>query len=1079
MKEGSRLGALFFSGLSTLRGLTNLFVYFVSLSARGRYYKPFPGPPSDMVVNRTRLFFPAAQVCILMLFLGLFRPAAAQTDYRITHYTTDNGLVQNSVTDLELDPNGFLWIATNGGLCRFDGAQFRLYNSTNSFFHTNRIDRLLLDSGRLIVRLVGGGDYYVLNERYEFKRDSLLVSNGEIFYGMRSGPVAVTRWLDQVEGDRAAELERLQSTLVNVSYGRRFVYYFRDRKIFLFDEKSGRIQACTRADTLVQTIVLDGTFIGFDPAFRMLAIRDGRQLPDLPLTASCSGLLSRIRSNRVQEPRLFRNDARTALLYYRDELWLLQFRGAELDAVLLYRGLPFSRMQPIMRYDKANDLLFVGTVADGLYLIRRNSFRTILMDEHDASRNNIYAQVQTSARFVVNQYCRYDPVSGVGFPLKQNIPTGAFFRTGDNRILYSDQNHIFIADSLMKVQDSIPFRSSTAINVAGCFLEDRQQRIWYAGYNSLGYIKDGKIEYKFHNDPYFSTHKIFVLFQYSKDMLWIGCSGGIRAYDLKHDRLSSLTYLPGSDVRSLYRARDGSIWAGTYGKGFYAWRKGKFVPLPTDAQQRLLFTHAFCEDGKGFFWIPTNNGLFQCLKSELDAYAEERGDGAVYYYHYKDCGRYTNEFNGGSNPTAVYFNNYLLLLPTVNGVVGFAPDSMRPYVPGKAILVEDVLCDGRHIPFSAQLSLPPGFTRLQLTVIAPYLGAPVNNVLEYNLQESGGKWYPVGKDGVVVFNRLPRGTYHLNVRKRTGFGTGNYAGKTIVIDVAPFWYQTNLFFLLLGLLIIGTVLFVFRWRDKTYRRRQLWLEKTVRERTADLNKTVTELHESEKSLSEVNNVQEQVISAILHDVQTPLRYLSSSAQHFNRHLEHFSTGEIRDFAGSLSQSAYQINSFTNDLLQWLIYQQHNLPDHTEPIDIQQLLREVQDLYADIAAFSGNVVQVAANEPLPVMTDKNKLKLIVRNLVDNANKHCKDGTISFSAEPDGAGARIVVADTGAGMTEEQVQMLMAHVRGNSLAFTNGRLGYVLIRDFLKIIGGTLDLQSERGKGTRVTILLPEASSPGKA
>lgn len=78
------------------------------------------------------LFRTLVLVCLCLL---LFMSSRAQTyvpGYSVVNYNSDNVLPQNSINDMAFDPNGFLWLATEMGLVRFDGQHFREYNMENS-----------------------------------------------------------------------------------------------------------------------------------------------------------------------------------------------------------------------------------------------------------------------------------------------------------------------------------------------------------------------------------------------------------------------------------------------------------------------------------------------------------------------------------------------------------------------------------------------------------------------------------------------------------------------------------------------------------------------------------------------------------------------------------------------------------------------------------------------------------------------------------------------------------------------------------------------------------------------------------
>jgi len=1005
--------------------------------------------------------------------------AQDDTDYVIRHFTNEDGLPQNSVIDINLDPNGFLWIVTQGGISRYDGNHFRLYNSATSSLPTDRVNWLSVSrNGNIYIRLSHHPNiFYRFTKNYNLVYDSLLSSKPYVLLGKRSEPVIIdTGIYGNSNRQKNKELTLRLPTILDektIALNEHQLYYLYHKQLEFFDNRTGVIQPCgVRLDTIAHAVFVKDLLLISDKTKNWQALRAGKRLTDIPATPAFLKLLAAIKADDDSGTHFFRNNYAGTLLYYKGNVWQIKLENGLLDARLIFTGIHFFQIGYLL-YDERSSTLFVGTVVDGLYIVNKKKFHTISFDKADMEGNNVYAQIQVDTHTVVNRYYSYDPLRNGYSPLKRPLPQTAFYKTADGRIWHSTGTHIVGCDAAFANCTQVAFRDTSMNNVVGCFAEDEERRLWFSLDHSVGYIqKDQPPVFSFYNAAYFKKYKISVLFPFSKDILWIGHANGIIALDKRTNRIDSSIRLAAHDVRTIYRARDQSIWIGTYGKGFFKYHNNKFIKMPLDKQQYLLFNHSFNEDRNGFFWIPTNNGLFQCKKADLDAYAAAPDTTVVYYFYHKGCGKYTNEFNGGSNPMSVFYK-HLLLLPTINGVVSFAVDSIKPDLPNRNIIIESIKADDKEIKVNGQLLLSPAFKRLEFCVAAPYMGDPVNNVLEYNLNENESKWYPVYQDGKIVYNRLPPGTYQLNIRKRTGFGVHNYAYRHIVFTVVPFWYQTFWFILLVVLLSGALVYYMVRLRIAVLEKSKRVLEKMVGERTAALNETVDELHLSEQHLSSVNQIQEKAIAIILHDIQSPLNYLSTYARYFNRNLKKLSGPEIDEFAGSLAESASEINKFTNDLLQWLIFNQDDRTVLNERVHLPELLQEIRELYTNIAQFSSNVIHLEPGAPEYIFTDRNKLKLVIRNLVDNANKNSINGIITIATRLSELKDEVImsIADTGRGMTDAEVQEMMNRKTGNNTSFKTGKLGFTLVLDCLELIGGRITIQSEKGVGTTMTIYLP--------
>lgn len=141
--------------------------------------------------------------------------------------------------------------------------------------------------------------------------------------------------------------------------------------------------------------------------------------------------------------------------------------------------------------------------------------------------------------------------------------------------------------------------------------------------------------------------------------------------------------------------------------------------------------------------------------------------------------------------------------------------------------------------------------------------------------------------------------------------------------------------------------------------------------------------------------------------------------------------------------------------------------------------EIKELYREIAAIKNNSIHVRVAGVTKVNMDKNRLYLVVRNLIDNANKHCQDGEIVLSAEP-GAGPGyiiICVTDTGNGMSASELESVKITFETRP-DINKDKLGLGMVHHFVKAMKGELAITSEKDKGTTVKVTLPSGTGPEK-
>jgi signal transduction histidine kinase len=539
---------------------------------------------------------------------------------------------------------------------------------------------------------------------------------------------------------------------------------------------------------------------------------------------------------------------------------------------------------------------------------------------------------------------------------------------------------------------------------------------------------------------------------------WVGGNRNLFRINVKTNQIIRYKYFRDCDVRYLYLDKKNTLWIGTYGKGYFTLRGNTLTKLPLDNKGNLNFVHALLEDSKGNVWITTNNGMLRALKKDLEEYIDGKQTSVYYRYYSREQGFNTNEFNGGCSPAGLELKDGKLSFPTMDGLVQFYPDSLNEAFPASKIFIDDLLVDDKTVEIKDGFVLPPSFNRLELLISSPFYDNPANQLIEYKLKNFDDKWYSLSSNNTIVYNRLPYGNYELQLRAKTSFDAGYNMTKTLRFTVKPFFYQEWYFKALAVLLLILLILLFFRLRYFILIKKQRKLEHKVQQRTRELVYN--------------NRLKEKLTLLIAHDLQSPLHFLTILARHVHKAAQSKDIESVLEGSEEIKNTTAKIYAFVKEFSLWNMSLNENYRLNKTTFPVNALIEELKQFFEEMLRLKSNTLEINVPRELKINTDRDVLKAILRNVLDNANKYTQNGTILITASKDEQSClTLSVQDTGNGMTEQQVDKLNYRIRQSPsipAIEKDGRLGFQLIIDFAARLEARLSISSGNKQGTIITI-----------
>lgn len=524
---------------------------------------------------------------------------------------------------------------------------------------------------------------------------------------------------------------------------------------------------------------------------------------------------------------------------------------------------------------------------------------------------------------------------------------------------------------------------------------------------------------------------------------WVNYKATGKEGSLLHNHINSISIFEGNDV----------LVATPAGVCHYLPGKDTFVPLEGFPEGLSAYS---IEKSGIYYWISTKKGLVSLPQ-----------DGKPKIYTVSD-GLSDNQFMPGASCHA---SDGTIYYGSIKGFSGVNPlnaveKETAPKIKFTSldIINEPVEVGDPHLPSSLnsidKLVLGSGDHTFTIYFSALSYSNPQNNDYLYQLEGFDKTWHDPGKDRRATYSNLPPGTYTFRVKAANADGVWNDEGISLKIEVKPVWYLSTLMKLLYLVCILGFILLATRY--------VLWrMEKS---------------HASE--LERISNNQEKEMfrsklkffTVVAHEIRTPVSLIIGPLEKVLESQEKFSP-KIKDSLNVIDRNAHHLLSLVNQLLDYKKVEDNALPVGFRREEIIPIIENILLRFKPTMEQKG--IKLLTNFPDPKMevdVDPEAITKLVSNLLNNAMKFTKD-SIKVSCEiiPDSNFFNISVADNGIGISKENREKIFNpffQVMDNINDTKGGTgLGLSIVKSVVEAHGGEIKLESEPGKGSIFTVILP--------
>lgn len=237
------------------------------------------------------------------------------------------------------------------------------------------------------------------------------------------------------------------------------------------------------------------------------------------------------------------------------------------------------------------------------------------------------------------------------------------------------------------------------------------------------------------------------------------------------------------------------------------------------------------------------------------------------------------------------------------------------------------------------------------------------------------------------------------------------------------------------------------------------------------------IRKQQKVLKKLNASKDRLFSILSHDLRSPFLALNGFSELLVQSLDTFTKDEIKDIANRIMSTGKNTLKLLEDILKWANLQRDKFEYEIEDVVIEEIIEMLLMLMREAASSKNLCFNVKVPKNAVIRTDKNIINTVLRNLIGNAIKFSKDGgTITIGLENTDKYDKLFVKDEGVGMDDDIKLNLFQLDTVVTKPGTKGEkgtgLGLILCKELIEKIEGKIVVESEIGKGTTISIIIPK-------
>lgn len=1057
--------------------------------------------------------------CQLPLFFLSLWMNGQQPALHKSFLTVEEGLSHNEATSIVQDQDGFIWIGTRGGLNRYDGYEFKIFNQmpgdSNSLVNPS-VESLFVDSqGNIWIGTKSGGLSFFDNSLEQFSqikyfgKSAQTIADEQIISINQSldGSLLVGTWSSGLY-----ILDFNKDTLIHPVVDKR-IY-----KILVENENTiwlGTEQGLIKLNLRTQEFDL----INFDNGVEVTDIAIDKDTNDLWLVGWKCGLTKfnmetftwkkyeLERNNNTGKD--FNNATYSILIDGNNDIWVGTWG------------------QGVYIFDKEKHIFTKKEIAPG-YARDFTTNYDIILDIYEDSDKNIWLGVDGAGVAFIGGKNHFNGISveknqdcGLkNFHIRGILETndgtlwvgtkgGGLYKSHDKQNFELIPNHIntresFIIKYIYQYNDSLLW-VGTADRLLQLDISKEKLELQLVNDQLIREIKKVTSVLRVDNNLIIGTQEdgIYILHEnkngeqvrkhitsnndsvlksdritfFKKDIegkIWIGTFNGLYQFDWEtksviNPSFSNGEILSSNIVECWEQTSDSVIWLGTP-NGLNKISKNNLEYAITHFYQKSElpdnYIHAILSDTLNHIWLSTNSGIIRMnvITNEITTFG--KSDGLQGMSFSEDKGFKSSDgtlYFGGVNGFNYFEPHKIEINKQVSPVVF---TKLKIYnqeiktmqkVNGDVILNESI----NSIP-SIRLS----HKQKQFTIEFAALNfiASNRNKYKYKLEGYDSDWISLGNARSVTFRNLRAGDYVFKVKSANNYSVWNEIPAELAISVKPPFWKTW-YALTFYIILITAIVLLIRWNAVKQIRLANNLEKEKL------------LHEQDQRISELKF---QFFTNISHEFRTPLSLMAAPLKEILTNAQKYKLTEVVSHKiDMIYNNTLRLMKLVNQLLDFRKAETGNMKLAARLSDIEAFVKEVYIPFHELAKINKISFSVHSNlKTKYIWFDREKLEIILNNLISNAFKKVNEnGKIEITLFEEEEEILLSVSDNGPGIKSTEINHIFDRFFRVETTDNYGSsgIGLALTKRLVELHKGTISVSSHPNEHTEFIVALPKGNS----